>query len=131
MLRLGLLLCAFALVVTPARAETAISSAEAISLQVAMQRHIDQNLVDGALLRLDERSGIVRSYYPAKAHPKIMRLGAYYYMCASFRDGDGQEVMINFFMTKGHNGYVVFHTLVGQDEALEARVADHAPKLVN
>jgi DNA-binding LacI/PurR family transcriptional regulator len=103
----------------PVRADAPVPEGELASLQAAMQSHIDQNLVDGALLHLDEKTGKVRPLYPAKAHPKIMALGKYYYMCANFRDQQGAEVMVNFFAAKTHDRYVIFHTDFDANEELE------------
>ena len=111
----------------PARAETPVSEAEMVSLQAAMQIHIDQNLVDGALLQLDDKTGKVRPLYPAKAHPKIMALGRYYYLCANFRDELGNEVMVNFFAVKDHDRYVIFYTDFDDNKELEHLIEKNSP----
>lgn len=126
MSRLVMAMLALAVLVAPARAESEVPASEAIGLQAAMQQYIEANLVNGALLRVDEATGNVHSYYPAKAHPKIMKVGKYYYLCANFRDVDGKEVMFNFYVAKAGSNYVFFHMLLGEDEALEARIEQHA-----
>ncbi len=131
MSRFAFALLALGLAGSPARAETEVPATEAIGLQAAMQSYIEANLVNGALLHIDDTTGIAHSYYPAKAHPKIMQVGRYYYLCASFRDTGGQDVMLNFYVAKDGNRYVVFHTLIGEDDALEARIEAHAAKLMN
>lgn len=131
MSRFAFAVVALALAVMPARAESEVPAAEAIGLQAAMQRYIESNLVNGALLHIDVATGIVHSYYPAKAHPKIMAIGKYYYLCANFRDEKGQEVMFNFYVARDGKRYVFFHTLLGEDEALEERIERHAAKLTN
>lgn len=130
-MRISAALLALVLVVSSAKAESVVPAAEAIALQAAMQSHIEANLVGGALLYLDAKTGVVGAYYPAKAHPKIMRIGPYYYLCANFRDADGQEVMINFFVAEDDGKFVFFHTLLGEDEALEERIEKAAGKLTN
>ncbi|MFO1172472.1 MAG: hypothetical protein U1E49_16120 [Hyphomicrobiaceae bacterium] len=131
MSRIALALLAFSVSITPAKAETEVPAAEAIGLQAAMQRHIEANLVDGALLHIDPVTGIVQSFYPAKAHPKIMQVGPYYYLCANFRDDAGTEVMVNFYVAKQSGKYVFFHTLFGEDEAFEAQFEKHAAQPAN
>lgn len=131
MSRVALALMALALAVSPANAESEVPAAEAIALQATMQTYIDANLVNGALLHIDESSGIVHAYYPAKAHPKIMRVGKYYYLCSNFRDASGSEVIFNFYVAKSGDKYVVFHTLLGDDEALEERIEQHAGDVTN
>ncbi len=110
---------ALVLACLPVRAEMNVSEGEFATLQAVMQSHIDQNLVDGALLHLDEKTGKVRALYPAKAHPMIMALGQYYYLCSDFRDQDGKKVMVNFYAAKDHDHYVIFHTDFEANEELE------------
>lgn len=110
---------ALVLACLPARAEMNVSEGEFASLQAVMQSHIDQNLVDGALLHLDEKTGKVRPLYPAKAHPMIMAVGDYYYLCADFRDENGEKAMVNFYAAKDRDRYVIFYTDFNENEALE------------
>lgn len=131
MSRIALALVAITLAISPAKAETEVPAAEAIGLQAAMQRYIEANLVDGALLHVDTATGIVHPYYPAKAHPKIMQVGRYYYLCANFRGAAGEEVMVNFYIAKDRDKYVFFHVVFGEDEALEARIEQNAPAPAN
>lgn len=131
MSRIALALLAVSVCVTPGKAESEVPAAEAIGLQAAMQGHIEANLVDGALLHIDPVTGDVQPFYPAKAHPKIVRVGPYYYLCANFRDADGLEVMVNFYVAKAAGKYVFFHTMFGDDEALEAQIEKHATDLAN
>ncbi len=130
-MRISAVLLALVLAVSSAKAETEVPAVEAIGLQAAMQSYIEANLVNGSLLHIDESTGAVQSYYPAKAHPKIMQVGRYYYLCANFRDAHGQEVMLNFYVAKDGDRYVFFHTIFGEDEALEERIEQHAAKLTN
>ncbi len=81
----------------PAIAEESVAPEELAGLQAAMQNHIDQLSVDGALLHLDPASGKVRKVFPAKAHPTIWKIGNYYYLCADFRDAEGKDLMVNFY----------------------------------
>lgn len=129
--RFALVLFAIALAVSPVKAETEVPAVEAIALQAAMQSYIEANLVNGSLLHIDESTGAVHSYYPAKSLPKIMQIGRHYYLCANFRDGNGQEVMLNFYVAKDGDRHVFFHTIFGEDEALEERIEQHAAKLTN
>ena len=117
---------ALALLVSPARAETPVSESEFANLQAVLQAHIEKNLVDGALLQLDEKSGAVRELYPATAHPVIMAVGKYFYLCTDFRDAEGQDVMINFYAAKDGDRYVIFHTVFGKNEELEKLVEKQA-----
>ena len=103
----------------PAKAEMSVPEGERVTLQAVMQNYIDRNLVDGAMLELDEATGKVRPLYPTTAHPMIETLGRYYYLCANFRDEQGKEVMVNFFVARDQDNYVIFHTNTGVNEQLE------------
>lgn len=109
----------FFLASLPGAAAKTLSEGELATLQAAMQNHIDQVSVDGALLELNTKNGQVLELYPAKAHPKIMAAGKYFVLCADFRDENGKDVMVNFYMANNGGRYVVFATTFGHDEALE------------
>lgn len=117
---------ALALLACPARAETPVSEGEFANLQAVMQAHIEKNLVDGALLQLDEKSGTVRQLYPATAHPMIMAVGNYFYLCTDFRDAEGHDVMVNFYAARDGDKYIIFHTIFGDNKELEAMVEKQA-----
>jgi hypothetical protein len=110
----------------PAIAEESVAPEELANLQAAMQSHIDQLSVDGALLHLDPATGKVRKVFPAKAHPKIMKLGNYYYLCSDFRDSEGKDLMVNFYAVKDSGRYVFFYTDFTADEELEHKVENNA-----
>jgi hypothetical protein len=110
----------------PAFAAESVAPDELASLQAAMQSHIDQLSVDGALLHLDPATGKVRKVFPAKAHPKIMKVGSYYYLCADFRDADGKDLMVNFYAVNDSGRYVFFYTDFTGDEELEHKVEKNA-----
>ena len=117
---------ALALLGTAARAESMVSEGEFANLQAVMQTHIERNLVNGALLQLDEATGVFRELFPAAPHPKIMAIGKYYYLCADFRDAEGKDVMVNFLAAKDDDRYVIFHTIFGEDHELEKRIEQQA-----
>lgn len=123
---------AFALVLlaSPAMSGHPAPEAELVRLQATLQIHIERNLVAGALLQLDEKTGEIRQLYPAKAHPKIIVLGNYFYLCADFRDTDGKDVRINFYAAKDGDKYVIFQTTFEDNEELE-RLVESQPKLAS
>ena len=108
-----------------------LSDADMVALQVAMQTHIDSALVDGAVLSLDPATGNVVSYYPTKAHPKIMTMGKHIIMCSDFVDVSGKPTMANFYMASDKGRYVVFNTTFGVDPALEKMMKDGKVAMAN
>lgn len=112
---------AAAAIFTPATAsaEIRLTDTQLVELQAVLQTHIDDNLVGGALLRVSEKDGSLLSYYPTKAHPKIMSTDKFLILCAEFIDNDGGDVMANFYLAQSGGRYVVFETTFGPDPALE------------
>jgi hypothetical protein len=129
--------CAFAAVAfllaagLPASAAQPLSEGDIATLQAIMQSHIDQVSIDGALLRLNPKNGKITEVFPAKAHPKIMAAGKYYILCADFRDEAGKDVMVNFYMAHNGQGYIIFATTFGHDEALERMIKRGAAAAAN
>ena len=98
-------------------ADTEMSVADKAAIQAAMQRHVDRQSVDGTVLYLDRETGDARSLHPVTAHPMILSYGDHYVLCFDFRDDDGKNVPIDYYMARKDNGFVVFHTAVA-DRAL-------------
>lgn len=105
-------------------AEGSLSVAEQAAIQAAMQRHIDRNLVDGTVLYIDHETGEVRPLYPVTAHPMILAYGEHFVLCFDFRDDDGQNVPIDYYMARQDNGFVVFHTAVADRALLQTLMSD-------
>ena len=105
---------------TQAIAQQVSSISQRAELQAAMQQHIERNLVDGSYLHLDLETGEVSALAPVKAHPVILKFGAYYVLCSDFRDETGKSVNIDYYMAKTDSSYVVFHSEVDKREQLMA-----------
>ena len=97
--------------------EASLSLADKATLQAAMQRHVDSQSVDGALLYLDP-AGDVQALHPVTAHPMILSMGPHFVLCFDFRDAKGKDVPVDFYMAKKSMGYVVFHTAVADRKLL-------------
>lgn len=114
----------------PASAST-LSGSALVDLQVAMQQYIDSAVVDDALLQVDPATGLIKSYFAVKAHPKIMTWGDNIIMCSDFRDEAGNVVMGNFYMTKRNGQYTVFQATFGADPALDKLMKDGKVAMAN
>lgn len=108
----------------PAAHASATGVQEKTVLQAAMQRHIDRLTIDGAFLRLDEKTGTVEQLYPATAHHIVMKMGPYYVLCFDFRDKSGKKVEIDFYMARRKNSFAVFHTAVSNRALLQSMMQD-------
>jgi hypothetical protein len=116
---------AASLAVTASTANSA-GLTEKIELQAAMQQHINQVLVDGAYLYLDRESGEVQSLYPITAHPKILRMGEHFVLCADFRNADGEAVNVDFYITPKADSFVVFHSAIDDRKVLKQLMSEGA-----
>lgn len=88
-------------------------------LQAAMQQHIERNLVDGAILHLDTRTGEVRSLYPTQAHPMVIGMGEYFILCADLRDKAGNAMPLDLYMAPSGRSFTVFHTEINNRAPLK------------
>ncbi len=103
---------------------TALTLAEKASIQASMQRHVDGKLVDGALLYLDQKSGEVHRLHPVTAHPVILTMGDHYVLCFDFRNDDGKNVSVDYYMARRNSDYVVFHTAIAERALLKRLMSD-------
>ena len=97
----------------------AMNIGEKTLLQVGMQKHIDDLLVDGAYLHLKKDTGEVRELYPLKAHPMILKMGKFFVLCSHFKDKDGKEANVDFYMARRGTSFVVFQALVDERKPLQ------------
>lgn len=96
----------------------ALTLGEKTSLQAAMQRHVDRQMVDGVYLYLDTKTGETKSLHPVTAHPMIMQMGKNYVLCFDFRDGRGKAVEVDYYLAPKNNSYVVYHTAINNRRLL-------------
>lgn len=118
----GLVLLASSLAV-PSQA-SALTLPEKASIQASLQRHVDGQLVDGVLLYLDQRTGEVRHLHPVTAHTMILTMGHHYVLCFDFRDNNGKNVPVDYYMAQRDRAYVVFHTAVADRTLLKRLMSD-------
>ena len=100
------------------------SLGEKANMQAAMQRHIDRQMVKGVYLYLENQSGEVRVLHPVTAHPVILSMGPYYVMCYDFRDDQGKDVNVDFYLARKNSSYVVFHAAVDARSELKRLMKD-------
>ena len=96
-----------------------LSLSEKAGLQAAMQRYIDRQMVDGVFLYLNSESGEVRALHPVTAHSVIIRMGQHYVLCFDFRDDQGNDVNVDFYLARQDASYVVFHTTIDDRKLLK------------
>lgn len=97
-------------------------AADLAALQVVMQRHIDSQLIDGALHHLDLETGNVVRYYPTEAHAMVMAIGDDYILCTDLASTQGASVPVDFYVTPTDDGYRVYQTEIDNREPLRALI---------
>lgn len=96
----------------------ALTLGEKASLQAALQRHVDRQMVGGVYLYLDASTGETKSLHPVTAHPMIMQMGDKFVLCFDFRDGKGKTVEVDYYLAAKNNSYVVYHTAINNRQLL-------------
>ena len=114
--------CVFAATLaTAAAAED--ETAMAADLQIAMQRHIDRAVIDGALLHLDPATGTLTPFYPTKAHPVILAGEGYFVLCGELADAAGRVVEVDYYLAPAGGGFRVFRTEIDNRAPLRQMMA--------
>ncbi|MGI9420535.1 MAG: hypothetical protein ACR2RA_22155 [Geminicoccaceae bacterium] len=88
-------------------------------LQAAMQQHIQQQVVDGAILHFDTGTGRVTPLYPTQAHPMVIAMGDHFVLCTDLRDKSGKSMPLDLYMTRKGRSYVVFHSEIDNRKPLQ------------
>ena len=97
-----------------ADATAKVSTSEKILMQAAMQKEINSKLIDGKFLYFDKNKSEVITLFPAKPHPKILKMSDYYIVCADFRNTEGKPVIVDFFIARKDKEFVIFDILVDE-----------------
>lgn len=88
-------------------------------LQAAMQQHIQQQVVDGAILHFDTDTGKVTPLYPTQAHPMVIAMGDHFVLCTDLRDKSGIAMPLDLYMTRKGRSFVVFHSEIDNRKPLQ------------
>ncbi|SHG78548.1 hypothetical protein SAMN05444003_0912 [Cognatiyoonia sediminum] len=91
-------------------------------LQVAMQRHVDRNLIEGVVLHVDLESGDLMELYPTTAHPMIMASDEYFIVRADLVDAEGGQFDVDYYMAETDRGYKVIRTEIDNRSDLKELV---------
>ena len=89
-------------------------------LQLVMQRHVDQSLIDGAIHRRDFETGEVVKYFPIDTHSMVMALDEDYVLCLDLTTESGSSVPVDFYITETVSGFRVYQAEINNREVLES-----------
>ncbi len=112
-------LIATGVMTSAAGAAETVTTNERILLQATMQQLIQRKTIAGKFFYFDTDAAKVNSIYPAKAHPKIMKMGDNFILCQDFRKSDGKPVNVDFYVARQDKGFVIFDTVVNNHEPIE------------
>jgi hypothetical protein len=91
-------------------------------LQTVMQRHIEGQLIDGALRVRDLSNGDVYLYYPTERHSMVMSIDEDYILCTDLVSESGESVPVDFYVTSAGDDYFVYQTEINNRRPLKALV---------
>ena len=91
-------------------------------LQTVMQRHIEGQLIDGALRVRDLSNGDVSLYYPTERHSMVMSIDEDYILCTDLVSESGESVPVDFYVTSAGDDYFVYQTEINNRRPLKALV---------
>ena len=114
--------------VTPVHA---VSEGDRTALHAAMLQHIDRQAVNGTYLHMNLANGAVETYVPAKAHPMMFEFGEHYVLCTDFKDKDGKNAMVDFYVAKRGKGYAIFQTEINNRTPLMKLMDSGKVKAIN
>ena len=92
-------------------------------LQVAMQRHLDRNTINGALPFMNLETGKVEQLYPTESHPMILTMGDSFVLCADLRSADGTKRILDLYLTPAGAQYRIIRTEIDNRKPLKALMA--------
>jgi len=92
-------------------------------LQVAMQRHLDRNTINGALPFMNLETGKVEQLYPTESHPMILTMGDSFVLCADLRSADGTKRILDLYLTPAGAQYGIIRTEIDNRKPLKALMA--------
>ena len=96
---------------------------EKAMLQAAMQRHIERNLVDGAILHINPDDGAIERLYPSETHPQVFAADGYYVLCVDLKSADGQARPADFYIAPRADGFLVIRSEIDNRNVLRKLMA--------
>ena len=112
----------FALIITISPVDADEKTSLLSELQVSMQRHIDSQLINGAIHSLDLETGELSLFYPIETHSMVMAIDDDFILCTDLATLDGTKVPLDLYVTRTDDGFRVYQTEINNREPLEQLV---------
>lgn len=100
-----------------------------MQLQAAMQRHISRTTIAGVYPKMNLATGQVEKLHPAAGHPRVVTLGEQYVLCSEFRDADGKQVSVDFYLARDDQRWTVFQVEFDNRAPLKALMSSGVAKM--
>ena len=105
---------------------TAVAAADRLeaALQATMIRFIDNaSDDDGGFRYIDRQSGKLITAYPGAIHPKIIPVGADYFLCIDMLAANGTRRLVDFLVREGREGWMVVDVIIDRRDLLKKALA--------
>lgn len=105
---------------------TAVAAADRLeaALQATMTRFIDNaSDDDGGFRYIDRQSGKLITAYPGAIHPKIIPVGAGYFLCIDMLAANGTRRLVDFLVREGREGWMVVDVIIDRRDLLKKVLA--------
>lgn len=97
----------------------AVEASQKIVLQAAMQKHVESQLIDGAFLDLDLKTGEIQKLYPTETHPMVLTMGENFVLCLTLNDTEGNKYLADYYIASQDDSFVVIRTEINNRKALK------------
>lgn len=94
------------------------------ALQATMIRFIDNaSNDDGGFRYIDRQTGVLITAYPGVIHPKIIPIGADYFLCIDMVAANGTRRLVDFLVREGREGWMVVDVMIDRRDLVKKALA--------
>lgn len=91
-----------------------IDNSARVALQSTLRGYIEGKTADGRYTFFDETTGDVQVLNLKKIHPVIFEKNGRFLMCADFLGQQGQDVLVDYIVVSGNEGFLVEKEIRGR-----------------
>jgi len=90
-----------------------------VELQLALKNHVDAGSVDGVYEHFNVEQGQIEKLTLKNLHPVIFSADNKYMMCADFLDARGDDVLLDYIVSRSGNGFRIEQEIRGRRSYLK------------
>lgn len=91
-----------------------------LELQAVMMDYMDFKSVDGLFVHYDHVADKIFKLYKANLHPTIIPAGNYYVLCSHLKTAEGEDIDVDFLVTKVDGEYRVLQAQFNAHDQMAA-----------